>query len=203
MEKSFNKYVVNLKNIRHNLLEYKKIDKKLKICAVVKANGYGVGAENVVKSIDSLVQFYAVACFYEAIDLRKETLKPILILNTVQKDCIKDCIKNDISVSISNFFDVKNFCKVVDDKPLKIHLAINTGMNRIGFKDIDKFEKTLKYLKKHKGKFFIEGIYTHIYNYTNKYDTNKQIRIFMQFLKVLQKYFDITKIIKHALSSGA
>ena len=78
---SFSDYVVLLGAIRSNLLEYKKQDKTSKICAVVKGDGYGLGAKNVVASVDDLVDFYAVACLREAAKLVGRTTKNILVLN--------------------------------------------------------------------------------------------------------------------------
>lgn len=196
---SFSDYIVNRKAIRQNLIEYKKIDNNSKICAVVKADGYGIGAENVVDAIDDMTDFYAVACFKEALSLRNLTEKPILILNFVEPEVLNECAQKNISISVSNFkqvMEIEKFC----DKNIKIHLAINTGMNRIGFSQLSEFEKTLEYLKS-QNKILIEGIFTHIYNASNRNDTKKQICIFMQYINLLSKYFDSAKIIKHASAS--
>ena len=198
---SFSEYIVKTKAIRHNLLEYKRIDSKSKICAVVKANGYGIGAENVVNSVDDLVDFYAVACFVEAEKLRKITSKNILILNFVDKNDLKQCASKNISVSISTLADAKKIVKTDFNGRVKVHLAINTGMNRIGFCDLNEFCKTLSYISKNLHKICIEGIFTHLYNAKNFEDSKKQICIFNQYLKVLSKHFDISKIVKHTVAS--
>ena len=78
---SFNQYIISKNAIRSNLQMFNMINENCKICAVLKADGYGIGAENVVSQIDDMVEFYAVACFCEAIKLRQITQKSILILN--------------------------------------------------------------------------------------------------------------------------
>ena len=68
--KSFSEYIVDVSAIRHNILEFKKQSSKM-VCAVVKADGYGIGAKYVVRAVDDLVGFYAVACVAEAKKLRR------------------------------------------------------------------------------------------------------------------------------------
>lgn len=199
--KSFSDYIVITKNIRHNLFEYKKIDTISKICAVVKADGYGIGSENVVCAIDDDVDFYAVACFGEAERLRKLTQRKILVLNKVKKDMIEQCSKKDISISISSFYELKKIISLNLQRKVKIHLAINTGMNRIGFANLNEFCKAVIYIKQHLDKIDVEGIFTHIYNATNFSDSKTQICIFNQYLNILSQYFELDKIIKHASAS--
>ena len=99
---SFNRYIISKNAICINLNKFKRINNTCKICAVVKANGYGIGAENVVNQIDDKVDFYAVACFVEGQKLRNFTQKPILILNFVSKNAFEICVKKNISISICN-----------------------------------------------------------------------------------------------------
>lgn len=197
--KSFSDYIIDKNAIKHNLVEYKKLENKSKICAVVKADAYGMGIENIVDAVDGGVDYYAVACFKEAMHLRTKTKKPILILNFVKTDTLNCCTENSIRVSVSNFNEAKQIKKYCNQN-IKIHLAINTGMNRIGFSCLTEFEKTLKYLKLQKS-IIIEGIFTHLYNANNVVDTKKQFCIFMQYVNMLSKYFDVSNIIKHVASS--
>lgn len=184
-------------------MEYKKVDNLSKVCAVVKADGYGIGAKNVVHAIDDYVDFYAVACFVEAAKLRKLTKKNILVLNTVRSQTLKFCADSNISISLYSFDQAVEIAKQKKIEKIKVHIAINTGMNRVGFSSVEEFEKTLKYIKSNKSKIVVEGIFTHFYNAASEADTKKQYRIFMQYLNVLAKYYDASKIIKHACASLA
>ena len=217
---SFSDYIIFKSAIRHNLLQCKNFNKNAKVCAVVKADGYGIGTFNVVNQVDDLVDFYAVSCFIEAKKLRKITKKPILILNFVHMSNFEYCSKNNISITISSFQNVKilqKFSKSLlneklkdnkkgydEDfyKPLKIHLAINTGMNRIGFCHKNEFYKSLITLNK-LNCITIEGIYTHFYNAENLKDTVSQNRIFMQFLNLLKSYNGTKNVIVHTANSLA
>ena len=199
--KSFSDYIVDVSAIRHNLLEFKKQSKK-RACAVVKADGYGIGAKYVVRAADDLVSFYAVACFVEAKKLRKYTSKNILVLNWVPKSVLKFCAENNISVTVFNSQQVEAICRAKTKNKIKIHLAVNTGMNRIGFCDDKEFLHAVEKIKLCNN-VCIEGIYTHFYNAENTTDTQKQNCIFKHFVGLLSNYVDIKKVICHAESSNA
>lgn len=199
--KSFSDYIIDISAIRHNILEFKK-KCDAKVCAVVKADGYGIGAKYVVDAADDLVDFYAVACFVEAKKLRSQTDKNILILNWVPENCIEFCARHNVSITVFNLEQIKCLSKIKTKEKIKVHLAINTGMNRIGFCDEKVFLQVVEQIKLCKN-VCIEGIYTHFYNAENILDTQKQNCIFNHFVKLLAKYVDIKKVICHAESSNA
>lgn len=199
--KSYSNFIVNTKAILQNITEYKKTNNQTKICAVVKADGYGLGIENFVKEIEHKVDFFAVACFLEAIKLRKLTKKPILILNNVPAENLKTCADNNISISVFYAKQLKNIKKFVKNGTLKIHFAINTGMNRIGFDSLVDFKKCICYAKKQK-QIQIEGIFTHFYNASNNDNTYEQVCIFNHFLEVA-KTCQLQNLIIHTSASDA
>jgi alanine racemase len=205
-------------------LEYKRASKSKKICAVVKADGYGVGVNNFVKEIENCVDCFAVACFVEAKKLRKLTKKPILVLNYVPKQNLRFCVKDDITISVYNICQLKeivetlknNSCEEKVEKwgkqapkknsrktKLNAHIAINSGMNRIGISSFADFKNFLSYAKKHKDVLNICGIFTHIYNANSKSDTDVQMCIFNQYLSILKNYYNIKNITIHAEASLA
>lgn len=198
--KSFNNYIINTKNIIYNLMQYKSVN-KTKICAVVKADGYGLGVKNFVKQIEQQIDYFAVACFSEAIKLRQITNLPILILNFVPHQNLKKCAENNISITVYNIDHLKLIKKYILQGTIKIHLAINTGMNRIGFNNINQFKKSLFYCSNIKN-IKIEGIYTHLYNSADKVCTDKQFCIFNHFLDIF-KNFNFNNIIIHTSASDA
>ena len=204
---SYSNYIVDIDTIKNNLQSYKKLDSKSKICAVVKANAYGVGIKNVVGAIDCAVDCYAVANFGEAKKLRQITDKPILVLNFVRRENFNFCRNNNIVVSVGSLIELKTvlsyFKKNNYDKKLKLHFAVNTGMNRIGFCSKKDFEKAVLLAKKNENKLQIDGIFSHFYSPNNKKECKKQFCKFMQFLKILKTYFDLSKITKHISSSVA
>ncbi len=123
------------------------------LCAMVKANAYGVGMKEVVKIIDAFVDYYGVACFFEAKKLKCFTKKKILILGCPHN------IKNDpqLSFSCNSLDDVKFLIR--RNEEINVHIKINTGMNRYGFHSLKEFRQALKLIKN--SKLHFEGLYTH------------------------------------------
>lgn len=191
--------IISVSNLIHNCIIFKEKCKNSKICAVVKANAYGVGDEIVVNTIKPYVDFFAVANKFEALRVRNYTNKPILILGEVNKSEIEDCIKNHISISISDANKlnlIRNIAKRLNNKAI-IHFKINTGMNRLGFKNISEFKKVYNnyfnddYLE-------YEGIFSHIYNSDDTNSTYIQKEIFDKFISSV----NCKNLIKHLASTN-
>ena len=128
----FNEIIINKNNLINNIKQVRAKNPNSKICAMVKANAYGVGDEEVVQILNSYVDFLGVACFFEAEKIKILTDRPILICGAVKKTEID----LRFSYSCGNTEDLKMFLNT--NLPIKIHLKINTGMNRYGFKDLNK-----------------------------------------------------------------
>lgn len=140
--------VIDIDTIRNNIRELKKIDENAKFAAVVKANAYGLGALTISKEIEDLADYYCVARFSEANQLRINNIKkPILILGYVSLDDVKECVELDIDIPIYDLEYAKKINDVIQ-KPINAHIALDTGHGRIGFREfeIDKI-KPLKDLK--------------------------------------------------------
>ena len=173
-----NTYVeVNLKNIKYNVQSLiKKYDNYKYYFGVVKADCYGHNNIKVVKTIiDAGCNYLAVATLDEALEIRKELKKvPILCLGIIDIKYIDTCIKNNITITISNLDYIKELPKL--KKKLKVHIKINTGMNRLGVNNKDEFNEIYNLISKKN--LYLEGIYTHIYNPNNKKDTLNQYKKF-------------------------
>lgn len=196
--KSFSNYIIDTRAILYNISQFKKINSSTKICAVVKADGYGLGINNFIKEIEHKVDYFAVACYIEAKKLRKYTKKPILVLNFVPVKNLTSCVENNISITIYNYNQIKQVSKKIKKGKIKVHFAINTGMNRIGFNNIQEF--VLAYNKTKKAKNIeCDGIFTHFFNATNNKDTQKQACIFKQFVSNIKD----DNIIIHTSASDA
>ena len=174
----FNTFVVNKINLINNIKQVKLINPNSKICAMVKANAYGVGLANVVKILDAYVDFFGVACFFEAEQVLKLTNKKILIVGPLEKFKPTPLV----SYTCSSLKDVLFLKK--QNIQLNIHLKINSGMNRYGFKYLKEFNMALKEIKNSKLK--LEGVYTH-YATDDDYVV-KQNNRFAKFLHLVYKY---------------
>lgn len=127
---------VNLKSIEHN---YNYIKNKLgkEILCVIKADAYGHGAIGVAKHLESVgAKYFAVANIHEALKLRKGGITgEIVVLGFVPPQMLEEAIANDISLALF----LPEFLPLIEEaakkacKKAKIHLKLETGMNRIGF----------------------------------------------------------------------
>ena len=177
-----NTYVkVNLKNLEYNIKKIIEFKNNYKYYfGVVKADSYGhYGIKPVERIIESGINYLAVSSLEEALEIRKEIKNiPILCLGIIDLCYLEECLKNNITVTISNLEYAKNLSD--NYKELKVHIKINTGMNRLGFSNSKELEEAYSILKE---KVIIEGIYTHIYNDSSKDDTLNQISLFEEITK--------------------
>ncbi|MDD3397728.1 MAG: alanine racemase [Clostridia bacterium] len=184
------KFIINKSKLIKNLNALKTNN----ICAMVKADAYGHGLKNISLILKDKVKFFGVASLDEAILIRQSGIKtPVLVVGICNDIAV--VLKNDISITIDNenqFFDI---LKRMDntDKKLKIHIKINSGMNRLGINNIDEFKNILKALYKSKNIIF-EGVFTHFATVGNDIAYfNKQLKVFNEFLKTIPVLYNPIK----------
>lgn len=173
----YNQILISRTNIINNIKLIKTKNQKSKICAMVKANAYGVGVKQVVKTIAEYVDFFGVSNFLEAKEVKKYTNKKILIVGPLYKNNID----TNFSYACFSLEDVKYLAK--KNKEINIHIKINSGMNRYGVKTLQEFLEILKIIKKSKLKF--EGLFTHFA--TVDEFVEQQNNLFQQFIKLANK----------------
>jgi len=178
-----NKIELNKKRLLKNYDYLKSLDNNLQIAPVVKGNAYGHGIEEVSKILDSQKPpFFCVDSLFEAYQLKKAKIKsPILIMGFVDGRNLK-ARKLPFSFAV---FDL-DFAKALNkyQPGAKVHIKVDTGMNRIGvsLKSLAKFLYQIKKLKN----LEVEGLMSHLSSprssesYTNYQIDNykKAIRIF-------------------------
>ena len=155
---------VNLDCIEHNILEFKKYLKKdAKLFAVVKADAYGHGAVMIAPILlASGVDFLGVSSIDEGLQLRENDINaPILVLGAVPVWSFDRAAQNNISVSVFSDEHIEA-CRQTYEKlkiKTKVHVKIDTGMNRIGVRP----DEAVDFIKKIQDCDFIEleGIFTH------------------------------------------
>ena len=150
----------NLKNNVKNIINYYN-DYKYYF-GVVKGNGYGHGITYVINElIESGVNYLAVSSLEEALEAREINKKiPILSLEPIRLEYIDICIKNNITITVHDYNYAQELINKKINKKLKIHFKIDSGMNRIGFKEKTELNEIYKELK-NKENIEIEGIFTH------------------------------------------
>jgi alanine racemase len=128
---------VNLDYLISNFKEVKKLSNGKSIIGVVKADAYGHGAIEVAHAlIENGVDMLAVAVITEAVELRKSGITaPIMILGFTPTYYIEQIIKEDVIVTVYSYEyaeELSNKAKEFN-KDVKIQIAVDTGMGRIGF----------------------------------------------------------------------
>ena len=131
---------INLQSLEKNFFHIKSLlsKKNTKLMAVVKANGYGSDALIVSKKLQELdIDYFAVAYASEGVILRKAGIKtPILVL-LPQISSIKQIVEFDLEPSLYSFSILKEFLEFLKKNNLKkypVHVKLNTGLNRVGFR---------------------------------------------------------------------
>lgn len=176
---------INLKNIKHNLMQYKDAiqNKKIKYLAVIKADAYGHGASEVAKYLQNDVDYFAVATSDEALELRKsEVENEVLLLGVPFTDELDSLIINDITLSVGSLSVAKEISLAAEKlgKTAKVHIKLDTGMSRLGFLD---YEDYVSEVKEVSGLSNVEitGVYSHFAEAENKDDsfTKSQNKLFV------------------------
>ena len=112
------------------------LPKGTKIAAVIKANAYGHGAITVAKALEEKADFFAVAMAEEGYELRNAGIRlPILVLGHSPEGQFASMIRRDLAATVCDLDEAKKLSEVALSlgTTAKVHIAIDTGMSRIGF----------------------------------------------------------------------
>jgi alanine racemase len=192
---------IDLDRLAHNMEEVTRlVNGEALITAVIKADGYGHGAQVIGRTlIDHGADRFAVATYSEAVSLRKHYATiPIMVLGYTREEDFESAQNNGIILTIYDYLQAEIISKY--HPGIKVHLKINTGMNRLGFRtDSDELLKTLQLLT-----LDIEGIYTHfaLADEKDKTFTHLQVERFEQALEIAQHLGRDIQI-KHVSNSAA
>lgn len=198
---------VNLDAICNNIDEVRRnINADTKIMAVIKADGYGHGAVALATALKDEVDAYGIAIIEEGIELRRAGFeKPILVLGFTPHQLYDELLKYDIIQTVFQYDMAKRLSDTAVSlgKQAKIHLKVDTGMTRIGFKDTDESIQIIKEISKLPN-ITIDGIYTHFASADeeDKTSARKQLSRFLIFADKLEKE-GIHIPVKHVSNSAS
>lgn len=192
MEKSRGVWAeIDLKAIAHNVRELRRITSpQAGLMAVVKANGYGHGAAQVARAaLENGASRLAVATLGEAIRLRREGIGvPIMIFGYTPEYLLDQVLEYDIIQTVFSEAGAAALSEaaVKAGKRTKVHLKIDTGMGRIGFRAVEDPLKDILSLAKLPG-LEIEGIFSHfaVADCRDKAYTEAQFELFMKITQSL------------------
>ena len=199
---------VNLDAIVKNLENMKKnIQEDTKIIAVLKADGYGHGAVHIAKHIEPLPYLWgiAVATVEEGMILRKNGItKPILILGYTFSDDYDTIIEQEMRPAVFTLKMARELSKAAVrlKKPAKIHIKIDTGMSRIGYRNLEQAVPEILEISALDG-IEIEGIFTHFAraDETDPAPAYQQMETFEQFIHALEEK-GLSISVKHCSNSA-
>lgn len=193
---------INVEALKNNFDLIKKTIHK-NVCVMVKADAYGHGLRSVCMALKNDADFFGVATIYEAKKIRSfGVTNKILVVGKSELCDLVSHLENDVDISVFSFDELKQieeFCKQ-KKKKMRIHIKVNSGMNRLGVKTIKEFNLMQNLLKNSKNLEFC-GLFTHFCSIKeDKTYFEKQKKTFELFVSVVDKMF---KPLIHVGGSGA
>ena len=134
-----------------------------KLIGVIKANAYGHGDIEAARVLSEVCDMFAVAEAHEALHLKKNGVKKdIIILSMIPGEDIKDCLEEGVILTVSDLSEGERISRIAKNTSLTahVHAAVDTGMNRIGFKADSSEEEDIKKLSQ-MDNISLEGIFSH------------------------------------------
>lgn len=197
---------INLDAIHENVVNAKALTKpETKLMAIIKADAYGHGAVMVAHTLEDVADAYGVAILEEGIELRQSGInKPILILGYTPAPLYPAMIKYDIATAVFEYEMAEKMSEAAEKtgKKAKIHIKLDTGMSRIGFKPDDESLEVIKKIAKLPA-VEIEGCFTHFATMDEK-DKTKAMKQFERYIDFVKRIEDagIKIPIKHISNSA-
>lgn len=198
---------INLACIRNNFDELKKrLAPETKTMAVVKADAYGHGSVEVAKTLEGRADYFAVADIAEAVELREGGIQtPILILSYTSPYQYEELINLGLTATVYSLADAKKISSTASKlgKTAKIHIAVDTGMGRVGFRDNEESADTVKKISELEN-IFIEGLFSHFAcaDSEDKTSAMSQKQRFDTFIGLLDER-NVSIPVKHFCNSAA
>jgi len=197
---------IDLDAIYENVVNAKKLTKPgTKLMAIIKADAYGHGAVEVARTLDDVADAYGVAILEEGIELRQAGIdKPVLILGYTPMALYPAMIKHDIATAVFTWKMAQEISQTAEalGRTARIHIKLDTGMSRIGFKQDDESLETICRIAKLPN-ISIDGCFTHFarMDETDKTWALKQFERYQDFVKRLEEA-GVTFPVKHVSNSA-
>lgn len=185
---------IDLDHFEHNLDEIRRLKAvKTKVCAVIKADGYGHGAVPLARIMEKRDEIwgYAVATAEEAKELRRAGMKkPVLILGYVFPEDYKMLIRQEIRPAVYTLEMAGELSEeaVRAGKKARIHIKLDTGMSRIGFQCCEESADLIAQIHQ-LPHIVIEGIFTHFAkaDERDKTFTREQMKQYGKMISLLRE----------------
>lgn len=198
---------IDLDAIAYNTRNIKKLIGDKDLIAVVKANCYGHGVIDIIPTLlENGVSRFAVAMISEALEIRDNKITaPVMILGFTPLYLGEELINNNIEQTVYDLDYAKELSKIALtlNKKAKVHIAIDTGMGRIGFLPNEKSIDNITEICSLEG-IEVIGIFTH-FSTSDEKDKEYSHEQFTKMLSVMDtvKKRGIDIPLKHVANSGA
>jgi len=202
---------VNLPQLKQNLEAIRAHVHGAKVMPMVKANAYGHGIEGVAPFIEPYVDAFGVALVEEAIQLRQLGIKkPILVAGGTLTEQLPLFFEHDLILTASSLdlLTASEQLAASTRQPLKVHLKIDTGMERVGVHYYEAEEFILK--ASACSHLAVEGVYTHLANSElvelgklpeHVITARQQLERFQEVLRFYEKH-SLPVPMRHVCNSG-
>lgn len=199
------KAVIQLEAIRNNIRNVKNfLGKEKSVIAVVKAEGYGNGAVEVARAaFQAGAEMVSVATPDEAVKLREAGIVgDILVMGPSPTTFAPIAAELDIIVAVSDAGWLTSAIQNNDsfEKPLKIHVKIDSGMGRIGLREKDSLYALLEVIN-HSRNIVLDGVFTHFAR-ADEEDSSWTEKQFKKFMEIVQSFPEKPRLV-HAANSAA
>lgn len=165
------------------------IGSNVDIIGVIKADAYGHGINEIVPIFEkSGISMVAVISLEEAIQVRKVSKIPVLILGFLELGQIAEAIAQGFHMSIYDPGLLSAFNRISEreGKSALLHAMLETGLNREGIKSEDLTEIiTSAYRFPH---IRIVALFSHLSSPSNKASNSEQLKVFQDFLVTIDQY---------------
>lgn len=183
---------VNLDAILANYQIFDQLHHNKTVISVIKANSYGLGSVRIAQHLmEHGASFFAVATLDEAIELRMHGIKAkILILGVIRTEDISKAIQHRVALTVPSKAWLKEAIKNIpedNEKKLWLHAKLDTGMGRLGMKDVEEYREVVDLIDKREHLVF-EGVYTHFASADEPGDSmNEQFEFFKTVVNQVEK----------------
>jgi alanine racemase len=199
--------LVNLNALEANFKRIRAIaGRDCAVCAVVKANAYGMGAVAFAKKLSELgCDYFGVATLKEAAELRSAGITtPIIMLGAVYgKDSLWEALLLDLEISIHHMAEMDDLGRLDEEerRKLRFHLKVNTGMGRLGLQP----EEIVPWCKRAKELgISLKGVFTTFASSDQK-DNPRTLEQYSLFTRIIESLHEegFEPPVRHAANSGA
>ena len=197
---------VDLAQLKQNLEAIRRRVAPAKVMPMVKANAYGHGVDGVALFIEPYVDYLGVALVEEGIHLRELGIrKPILVAGGALPEQVRLFAEYDLTLTGSSveLLDVAEDAARSAGNPIRTHLKIDTGMERVGVREYEAEALIMQSVAcKH---IIVEGIYTHLANseLADRTYSHLQLERFHSVLDLYDKHSLPVPGLRHVCNSGA